>query len=169
MGTRPHFKVANGSYDYLEWIRELAFKLDIVLENEVRREVFTYIFSKGFGIFNEMWRELGCSKATLAWHLNILKRCGIVGEIAVSKYKVFYIIGCERLALKRFLSERKGSRFRWERIRRLLMDMCYVEDDEVLARRYGLDVEGVKALRMLLRACVGCAKGRECIKKLFAV
>ncbi len=157
------------NHSYLEWVRELARKLDVVLENDVRKELFLYIFRKGFGIFNEMWRELGCSKATLSWHRNMLRRCGIVGELRISKYKILYIVGCEKLAIRRFMHEKRGSRFRWDRVRRLLMDMCYVDNDEVLAKRYGLDVDEVKGLRQLLRASVGDVRGRACLEKLFAI
>ncbi len=152
---------------YITKIRVLTRSIDVVEENQTRRKIFRHILEHGFGIFNEIWRDIGCSKANISWHLEKLKACGIVVEMRVMKYKVFYIKGFEVQALRRFICEKKVSGgYRWERVRRVLYDLCYVDDAATVASRYGLRVEEVESLRNLLRASCEGLRGARCVEFL---
>ncbi|NPA95986.1 MAG: winged helix-turn-helix transcriptional regulator [Crenarchaeota archaeon] len=153
--------------EYVNAMREVARSLDVVLENSIRRSIYEYTLANGFAVFNEIWKALKKSKATINWHIKILKRSGIVEEIRLLKYRIIYVKRFEHVAIKRFLCEKKPSGgYRWERIRRLLTDLCYNDDIESLAGRYGLSSDEVEGLKKLLNAFVDGARGAACARKL---
>jgi len=153
--------------EYVDGMREVARGMDVVLESSIRRAIYEYTLANGFAAFNEIWKALKRSKATISWHINILKRSGVVEEIRLLKYRIIYVRKFEHVAIKRFLCEKKPSGgYRWERIRRLLMDLCYNDSIESLASRYGLSPDEVEGLRKLLNAFVDGARGSACARKL---
>ncbi len=152
---------------YVKLIKNVAKAMDEVLKSGIRAQIFRYVLRKGFVIFNEIWKELSCSKATVSWHLDVLMKSGVFEEARVMRYRIIYIKGFEDLALERFLTERKkGKEFRWDKVRKVLYALCFENDVKKVARMHGLRVRDVESLKKLLRAFVGNAMSNECVEKL---
>ncbi len=59
----------------------------------LRRRILEVLETNGAAHFNELWRLLGGSKATLAWHISLLERLKLVATIRYKKYLIIYRTG----------------------------------------------------------------------------
>jgi len=100
------------------------------------------ISERGFTTFNDLWREIGCSKATVSWHLQVLKKFRLISDLAYSKYKIIYVAGSERRLLVALAN--------WDpRICYILRDLCLGYGVGEIARRYRLKIGSVESIRRL--------------------
>jgi len=113
-----------------------------VLKNVTRRKIMMIIRERGFTTFNDLWREIGCSKATVSWHLQVLKKFRLISDLAYSKYKIIYVAGSERRLLAALAN--------WDpRICYILRDLCLGYGVSDIAKRYRLRISSVESIRKL--------------------
>lgn len=125
------------------------------LRHPLRRRIVEVLSQRGYSHFNELWRDLRTSKATLSWHLDVLYRAGIVGYVRYKKYMLYYIATPSSLrALIDDLALRDP-------------DICLILqlleeglDTSRISERLGLSVETVNSVTQLLlkykpKSCAG--------------
>jgi len=66
---------------------------DEALSHPVRRRIYSLVAERGALGFNELWRELGVAKATVAWHLSVLERLGLLSTVRYRRYLLAYLPG----------------------------------------------------------------------------
>jgi len=89
----------------------LRIPVDDALKHPARRKIYDVVSSQGAVSFNTLWRITGLSKATVAWHLSVLERLGMVGVVKYKKYLLVYIPyseGVEKLIKKLHQLDPKG-------------------------------------------------------------
>jgi len=79
------------------------------LDHPIRRSIVRLLEEEGSVTFNELWRKLGLSKATVSWHLSVLEREDIVGIIKYKKYKLVYLRGREDKIIDSLIRSRRGE------------------------------------------------------------
>jgi len=79
------------------------------LDHPIRQSIVALLKEEGPVTFNELWRRLGLSKATVSWHLSVLEREDIVGIVKYKKYKIVYLKGEEDRIIESLIRERKGE------------------------------------------------------------
>ncbi|MCE4613373.1 MAG: winged helix-turn-helix domain-containing protein [Desulfurococcales archaeon] len=115
------------------------------LGHPVRRKILRLLGERGYLYFNELWRELGTSKATLSWHLDVLYRAGLIGYLKYKKYMLYYIATPAALrALAEDLALRDPD------VCRILQLLEKGLDASSISGELGLSVETVSSIAALL-------------------
>ena len=63
----------------------------LAVDHPLRLAIVRYLEEHVIAHFNELWRAMGVSKATLSWHLSVLEKSGSVKSIRYSKYLLYYV------------------------------------------------------------------------------
>ncbi len=124
-----------------------------VERNYIRRKIIELLKERRVASFNELWRELKVSKASVSWHLHVLKLHGYVGTVRIGKYLLIYRKSCDDVEdLIESLLSRGGV------IGKFTHDLLNLGSDlelRELVRRYGTDLREVLELRELISMCLG--------------
>lgn len=60
------------------------------LSHPIRRRIYEAVEQRGVLYFNELWRLLGVAKATVAWHVSVLERLGVLATLRYKRYLLIY-------------------------------------------------------------------------------
>jgi len=98
--SREAIPVKTHRRDLSIYINPLYLRIpeDDALKHPVRRKIYDIVSSQGAVSFNTLWRMTGLSKATVAWHLCVLERLGMVDVVRYKKYMLVYIPSAEGVA-----------------------------------------------------------------------
>jgi len=130
----------------------------------IRIRILELLLEHGALRFNSLHRELGVFKGTLKWHLEKLERAGIIASFKFRNSRYIYIRGLEFRLIKKLVKDyrRRRRRSRSSDLVNLLRDMCFSDDVEDLARRYGVEVSAVESLQRIVVSAFGNARGDDC-------
>ncbi len=68
----------------------IRVRRDEALSHSLRRRIYEAVEQRGALYFNELWRLLGVSKATVAWHVSVLERLGLLATLRYKRYLLIY-------------------------------------------------------------------------------
>lgn len=69
----------------------MKMKRDDLFKHPVRVEIVKKVSSRKEVAFSELLREIGCSRATLEWHLSLLVRAKVLEEVRIGKRRIYRI------------------------------------------------------------------------------
>lgn len=69
----------------------MKIRREELFNHPIRVEIVRIIYSRGEATFSELMKEIGCSRATLEWHLSILIRAKAIEEVRVGRKRVYRI------------------------------------------------------------------------------